>query len=389
MAADALSRAGALVAVYDHKPSPARKLLMAGRGGLNITHSESLEKFLSRYGAAAARLSPIIRAFPPQRLCDFCEELGEPTFVGSSGRVFPKSFKAAPLLRAWLARLAAQGVRFEPRCALKGLCGERELLVDRDGATFKLSPAAVVLALGGATWPRLGSDGAWVELLAAAGVDIAPLAPSNCGAHIAWSDFFRDQFEGRPIKTIALRHGEHVARGDLVVTRAGLEGGPVYALSSRLRAAVEQGRGATLLIDLRPDMGVEALEQRLQRRNPKQSLASALRKTLRLTMLETALLRESQPDGPPRENAALAALVKALPLPVCGVADFARAISTAGGVTIEQLDHSLMLKSRPGLFFAGEMLDFDAPTGGYLLQAAFSTGFAAGLGAVRFVGLAA
>jgi uncharacterized flavoprotein (TIGR03862 family) len=389
MAADALAQAGARVIVYDHKPSPARKLLMAGRGGLNLTHSEPLDVFLARYGAAAERLGPIIRAFPPQRLREFCAELGEPTFVGSSGRIFPKSFKAAPLLRAWLARLAARGVRFEMRCAFMGLRGERDLLLRRtEGDIVSLSPAATVLALGGASWPRLGSDGSWVQPIAAAGIGVAPLKPANCGALIDWTPFFRDNFEGQPIKTIALRHGEFSVRGDLVVTRSGLEGGPAYALASRLRVAVERDGATALQIDLRPNASPEELARRLERRDRKQTLATALRKTLHLSRLETALLHEAQPGGPPRDSVALAALIKSLPLRVAGVAEFARAISTSGGVKLDELDEALMLKARPGVFVAGEMLDFDAPTGGYLLQAAFATGYVAGRGAARFLGLA-
>jgi len=388
MAADALTRAGARVTIYDHRPSPARKLLMAGRGGLNLTHSEPLELFLNRYGAAAPHLEPFLRAFPPRRLREFCAELGEPTFVGTSGRVFPKSFKAAPLLRALLARLVAQGAHFEMRCEFAGLTGERGLLMRRaDGALFEIAPEAVVLALGGASWPRLGSDGAWVAPLEAGGVAITPLRPANCGALLDWSPFFRSAFEGQPLKTVRARHGELLARGDLVVTRSGLEGGPIYALSSRLGAAVEQAGATTLWLDLRPDAQVADLTRKLERRQPKQSLATALRKGLRLGKLEIALLHESQPAGLPRETATLAELVKTLPLTVLGVADFARAISTSGGVRFDELDSRLMLKARPGLFLAGEMLDFDAPTGGYLLQAAFSTGYAAGLGAARFVGL--
>ncbi len=390
MAADTLSRAGARVTVYDHKPSAARKLLMAGRGGLNITHSEPLDVFLIRYGAARERLTPVIRAFSPEALRDFCATLGEESFVGSSGRVFPKSFKAAPLLRAWLARLSAQGVRFAMRRRFEKFGVARELILrDAKGEAFAISPDAVVFALGGGSWPRLGSDGGWAESFVAAGVDVAPLAPANRGALIAWSDFFRDSFEGQPIKTVALRHGETTARGDVVVTRAGLEGGPAYALASRLREDVVRNGTATLRLDLRPDADAGLLAQKLQRRDAKQSLATALRKTLNLSKLDVALLHEARPQGLPREDLELAALVKGVPLRVDGVADFARAISTSGGVKFEALDDALMLKSRPGVFIAGEMLDFDAPTGGYLLQAAFSTGFVAGQGAARFLGLQA
>ncbi len=387
IAADVLSRAGACVTVFDHKPSPARKFLMAGRGGLNLTHSEPLEVFLTRYGAAAGRLEPIIRAFPPDRLREFCSELGEETFVGSSGRVFPKSFKASPLLRALLARLAGRGVRFE-RAAFEGFVGEDALSLRGPGAEkVTLAHRAAVLALGGASWPRLGSDGGWTRAFDALGVATAPLAPANCGALIRWSDRFRAAFEGQPIKTVRLRHGAAAARGDLVVTRAGLEGGPAYALASSLR---ERGEGpATLCVDLRPDASAAELARRLERERGKQSLATFLRRTLKFAKIETALLREARPQGLPRESEALAELIKNIPLGVTGVAGFERAISTSGGVSFDELDAALMLKKRPGVFLAGEMLDFDAPTGGYLLQAAFSTGFVAGQGAARYLGLAA
>ncbi len=387
IAADVLSRAGACVTVFDHKPSPARKFLMAGRGGLNLTHSEPLEIFLTRYGAAAERLEPVIRAFPPDRLRQFCAELGEETFIGTSGRVFPKSFKASPLLRALLARLTAHGVRFE-RGAFEGFGDDALSLRGIGDVSRALAPGAAVLALGGASWPRLGSDGGWTRAFDALGIAMTPLAPANCGALIRWSAHFQGAFEGQPIKTILLRHGAATARGDIVVTRAGLEGGPAYALASSLRAEVEHGGGAMLSLDLRPDASAAELARKLERERGKQSLATFLRKTINLAKIETALLREASPLGLPRESEALAELIKNIPLGVTGVAGFERAISTSGGVRFDELDAALMLKKRPGVFLAGEMLDFDAPTGGYLLQAAFSTGFAAGQGAARYLGLA-
>lgn len=387
IATDVLSRAGARVVVFEHKPSPARKFLMAGRGGLNLTHGEPLEVFLTRYGAAARDLEPIIRAFPPERLRQFSAELGEETFIGSSGRVFPKSFKASPLLRALLTRLAERGVRFE-RAAFEGFVGDDALSIKEPaGQSTTLAPGAAVLALGGASWPRLGSDGGWVEPFRAAGISIAPLAPANCGALIGWSAHFRDAFEGQPIKTVLLRAGAATARGDIVVTRAGLEGGPAYALASGLRETLARDRRATLEVDLRPDASVADLTRRLDRDRAKQSLATFLRKSAKLGKIEIALLREASPEGLPLEAEGLAALIKNAPLSVDGVAGFDRAISTAGGVKFDELDAALMLKRRPGVFLAGEMLDFDAPTGGYLLQAAFSTGYVAGRGAAAFLGL--
>lgn len=386
-AADALARAGARVTIYEHKASPARKFLMAGRGGLNITHSENLERFISRYGAAAQRIAPCIRAFPPQALRDFCAELGEATFIGSSGRVFPESFKASPLLRAWLARLSALGVAIATRHSFAGFSGEGALrLIGPDGAVLFQHADAVVLALGGASWPKLGSDGAWTAMLAARGIKITPLSAANCGAQIAWSPLFRSDFEGRPIKTVLLRYGADGARGDVVVTRDGLEGGPIYALSSRLRQACAREGAATLLVDMRPDTATPILVRKLSRRPPKQSHANFLRKA-GLSKVEIGLLREARPEGLPRDARALAALIKNAPLRVVGMAGLARAISTAGGVSFDDVDADLMLTKTPGVFVAGEMLDYDAPTGGYLLQAAFATGLAAGEGAARYVGL--
>ena len=385
-AADALARAGARVVIYEHKASPARKFLMAGRGGLNITHSESLERFISRYGVAAVRLAPLLRDWPPQALRDFCAELGETTFVGSSGRVFPASFKASPLLRAWLARLSRFGVVIATRHAFMGFAESGALRMLGPEGEFTRTFDALVLALGGASWPRLGSDGAWADRLGAQGVRITPLTAANSGALIEWSAIFRSDFEGRPIKTTLLRHGVSSARGDVVVTRSGLEGGPVYALSSQLRAATQKYGETILSIDLRPDTTLECLTRKLSRRPQKQSHANFLRKA-GFSKVEIGLMHESRRRGLPRDAETLAALIKNAPLSVTGVAGLERAISTAGGVSFDELDDALMLKKLPGVFVAGEMLDYDAPTGGYLLQAAFATGLAAGRGAACYLGL--
>jgi hypothetical protein len=372
------------VTVYEQKPSVARKLLMAGRGGLNITHSEELDRFIARYGAAAERLGPLIRAFPPASLREFCAELGETTFVGSSGRVFPKSFKASPLLRALLARLSEAGVEILTRHRFQGVSEAGEiLLTDARGEWLRARHDAVILALGGASWPRLGADGGWTAALAARGVDIAPLAPANCGLLVDWPEAFRTAFEGAPVKTVALRHGEERVPGDLVVTRIGLEGGPAYALSSSVRRAIEARGETSVAIDLRPGSSIEAVTERLERPRGKQSRSTFLRKALNLSKLETALLRLSGP--PPSDAAEMAALVKAAPLVVRGTAGLERAISSSGGVRFAELDEGLMLTKMPGVFVCGEMLDFDAPTGGYLLQAAFSTGVAAAEAAARFL----
>lgn len=387
-AADVLARLGVSVTVYEQKPSVARKFLMAGRGGLNITHGESLDRFIARYGAAAERIGPHIRAFPPERLRALCAELGEETFVGSSGRIFPKSFKASPLLRALLARLSANGVAIATRHRFEGFAdGGEILLANGRGERLRRKADAVVLALGGASWPRLGSDGAWTTILAAKGVSVTPLQPANCGIMVEWPETFRAAFEGQPLKTISLRHDDERALGDVVVTKSGLEGGPAFALSSGVRRAIERDGAAMLHIDLRPDSSLEALTTRLSRPREKQSLSNFLRKALNLSKLEIALLRVAHGGPLPTEASALAALCKDARLVATATAGPERAISSAGGVAFEELDDGLMLKRLPGVFVAGEMLDFDAPTGGYLLQAAFATGFAAGLGVARYLGL--
>jgi uncharacterized flavoprotein (TIGR03862 family) len=381
MAAEHLAQAGLAVTVYERMPSPARKFLMAGRGGLNLTHSEDFGPFLRRYGAAAERLKLFLDAFGPQELRAWCDALGQETFVGSSGRVFPKALKASPLLRAWLRRLDAMGVAFRLRHAFRGFAGEAAQFATPDGFVG-VEADVFVLALGGASWPRLGADGAWTAPLAAIGVESSPLRPANSGLLIGWSDFFLAKFEGQPLKTLAVRFGDRTARGEAVVTRRGLEGGAVYALSGAIRDACETDGAAEVFLDLRPDASAADLAQRLLRPRGKQSLATFLRKSAGLAPLAVAVLREGGPlpEGPE----ALAARIKAAPLKVRGVAGLERAISTAGGVLWESLDDTLMAKSRPGLFVAGEMLDWEAPTGGYLLTACFALGRAAGISAANW-----
>lgn len=360
---------------------------MAGRGGLNITHSEDIETFLTRYGAASAPLAPLIRAWPPQALREFCACLGEATFIGTSGRVFPSSFKASPLMRAWLIRLKQLGVTLAMRHKFLGFSAEGLLKFQRsDGEELYLAADAVILALGGASWPKLGSDGAWTKILEHQGLSLAPLHGANCGVQIEWSALFRQAHEAKPIKNVRVWCEDASGRGDLMITRTGLEGGPIYALSSRLRRQIEINTQAQLTIDLRPDTSLESLTRKLTKRTPKQSQSTYLKRA-GFHAPEIALLRETYPLPLPQEAAALARVIKNLELKVCGLADLTRAISTSGGVLFEEVSSELMLKKLPGVFVAGEMLDFDAPTGGYLLQAAFSTGIAAGTGAARYVGL--
>ena len=381
-AAEALAAAGRRVVIYDAAPSPARKFQLAGRGGLNLTHSEPLSAFLGRYGRAAERLAGAIGRFSPADLSVWAEGLGEKTFVGSSGRIFPKSFKATPLLRAWLKRLDGLGVRLLPRRRLIGIRPGGGLDFVGPEGREETTPAAVVLALGGASWPRLGGDGAWTGWLTAAGVEVAPLRPANCGFRVAWSTHLRDRFAGAPLKAIGLSHGGRTVRGEAMIDRDGVEGGAVYALSAALRDAIERDGGATLVIDLKPDLSPDALTARLKRR-PGES-TSTLLKRAGLSPAAAALLREAGP--PPQDAEALAARVKRVELRLTAPAPIERAISSAGGVKWAEIDESFMLRKLPGVFVAGEMIDWEAPTGGYLLQACFATGRAAGAGAAAWVG---
>ena len=383
MAAETLAKAGLAVTIYDRMPSLGRKFLLAGRGGLNLTHGEALETFLTRYGSAASALAPSIEAFPPTALRAWAEELGEPTFVGSSGRVFPKSFKASPLLRAWLRRLAGQGVQTRLRHRFVGLGAGGALRFETPAGPVEVVADATVLALGGASWPRLGADGGWTGELARAGLDIAPLQPANCGFQVSWSPHLREKFAGAPLKSIALSFEGRVQRGEAVITERGIEGGAVYALSAPLREAVAARGEATLLIDLRPDVAADELVRRLEKPRAGQSMSTYLRKAAGLPPVAIALLREAGPL--PADAAGLAARVKAMPVRLTAPASIERAISTAGGVRFDALDTGLMARALPGVFIAGEMLDWEAPTGGYLLQACFASGVAAGRGAIEFL----
>jgi hypothetical protein len=362
---------------------------MAGRGGLNLTHSEALPDFLQRYGAATPHLAPAIEAFPPQDLREWSEALGQPTFVGSSGRVFPKAMKASPLLRAWLRRLDATGVQFALRHRWTGWDQDGQLSFQTPDGPRAITACATVLALGGASWPRLGSDGAWAETLAARGVGISPLRPANSGFAVAWSDIFRDRFEGQPLKGVALSFGAQRVRGEAVITRTGIEGGAVYALSAVVRDAIEKSGQATLSVALRPDIESNDLMARLSAPRGKQSFSNWLRKASHLSPVAIGLLQEaavasgvSLSSLPP---ARLAGLINAVPVQLTGTAPIARAISTAGGIAFGELDADFMIRRLPGIFAAGEMLDWEAPTGGYLLQASFATGAAAGRGALKWI----
>jgi uncharacterized flavoprotein (TIGR03862 family) len=399
MAAEVLATAGVRVTVVEHMPSVGRKLLLAGRSGLNLTHSEPIEAMLGRYGPRGHRLAQAIDEFDSADLRAWCAGLGEPTFVGSSGRVFPQSFRATPLLRAWLRRLDRLGVALVTRTRWTGWghhpdgsIDPRRIAVrpvgDGGSSARELTADVLVLALGGASWPRVGSDGGWTAAVRGAGVAVQPLRPANCGVRYDWSPGFVARHGGAPVKNVAVvvaGDPSPAVRGDITITDDGLEGGPVYTLSTAVREAIDRAGHATLLVDLHPDLTETEVAARLERRRPKDSLSTALKRTLGLSATAVALLREVCGDTVPRDAAALAALVKAVPVEVRATASIDRAISSAGGIDFDEIDESFMLRRLPGVFVAGEMLDWEAPTGGYLLQATFATAVAAAQGALQWM----
>ncbi|WP_448206391.1 NAD(P)/FAD-dependent oxidoreductase [Azospirillum sp. sgz302134] len=385
MAAEVIAAAGRSVAVFDQMPTPARKLLLAGRGGLNLTHSEPLDAFTARYGEQAGRFAELLAGFSPADLRAWAAGLGIETFVGSSGRVFPVQMKASTLVRAWLRRLDGLGVTLHSRHRWLGWDGEGRLhFRQADGTETVVAPRATVLALGGASWPRTGSDGAWTELLAGRGVDIAPLRPSNMGFEVPWSDHLRERFAGEPVKSVGLAFGDRRLKGEFVITETGIEGGAVYALSAPLRDAVERDGWATLTIDLLPDVPEAEVVKRLRRRGS-ESLSTFLKKTFSLTGPRAALLREFAPASDLHDPAALARQIKGLSMVLTGIRPIDRAISTAGGIRFAEVDGALMLTRLPGTFVAGEMLDWEAPTGGYLLQGCFAMGVTVGKGVLGYL----
>ena len=390
MAAETLVRSGMVVTVYDRMPNPGRKFLLAGRGGLNLTHSEPLPAFLDRYGPLKEHLRAAIEALPPATLRAWADDLGQETFVGTSGRVFPKPMKASPLLRAWLGRLGEMGVRLERGLRWIGWDDGGALsFIANDGRKVAVVADATILALGGASWPKLGSDGGWVPILAERGVAITPLQPANCGVRVAWSEFIRTRFAGAPLKRIAVSVGKNTQRGEALITEHGLEGGAIYALGPMIRERLAAGSGCIITLDLRPDLDHSQLTGALSRPRGKLSLGNHLRKAVALSPAAIGLLHEGHGKVLPGEPDELAAAMKSVPLTITGLSPIERAISTAGGIAWDALDEHYMLKAVPGVFAAGEMIDWDAPTGGYLLQACFSTGAAAARGALAFVETAA
>ena len=385
MAAERLLAAGLSVTVYDRMRTPGRKFLIAGRGGLNLTHDEPLDALLDRYGPARARLEPAVRAFDPDQLRAWAHGLGQDTFVGTSRRVFPDRLLAAPLLTAWIERLVAAGATFRYLHTWTGWDGSHACFTTADGQVVVDPSDATVLALGGASWPRTGSDGSWVPPIIAAGVAVTPLRPANCGVLVDWSTVFRERFEGQPVKNVSVSHGHASVRGEALVTSTGLEGGAIYASSAAVREALDGHGTTTVELDLRPDLGSDELARRFAGRSARESTSTTLRRAGGLSAVAVGLMREASDNQLPATPEALARLAKHAPLTVVGLAPIEDAISTAGGIALDQIDDGFMLRGRPGVFVAGEMLDWEAPTGGYLLQAAFATGVAAADGVVDWL----
>ena len=397
MAAETLVAGGAQVDLYDAMPSVGRKFLLAGKGGLNLTHAEPIDLFMGRYGERRDALTPLIEAFTPQALRDWAQALGVETFVGTSQRVFPKDLKAAPLLRAWLHRLREAGVRFHMRHRWQGWADDGSLKFTSPQGDITAQADATVLALGGASWARLGSDGAWVPLLQARGADIAPLKPSNCGFDVAptapgrtgWSDHLRDRFAGHPIKPVAMSFTDaqghtHRQQGEFVLTFTGLEGSLVYAFSARIRDAIEANGSATVHLDLLPSHTAEQVLTETKRPRGTRSLSTHLKSCLGVQGVKMAWLHEVLSPAQLADPVQLAQLLKALPVTLSAARPIDEAISTAGGVKFEALTPQHMVSALPGVFCAGEMLDWEAPTGGYLLSACFATGQAAGQGVLSW-----
>jgi len=386
MAAEVLASAGVAVDVYDAMPSVGRKFLMAGKSGLNLTHAEPVADFAARYGARRDWVEPWLAEFGAEALRGWALGLGIETFVGSSGRVFPNEMKAAPLLRAWVQRLRAVGVRFHMRHRWLGWDESGQLSFTTPSGHEKIgsSGTAVILALGGGSWPKLGSDGAWVPWLGARGVSVAPLRPANCGFDVRWSEHFRNKFAGQPLKSVVATFATQSRQGEFVVTENGVEGSLIYAFSAALRDAIEATGSATLTLDLAPGKSVERLAAEIAHPRGSRSMSSHLQGRVGIAGVKAGLLRECTAQEDYADPARLAAAIKVLPLRLVAPRPLVEAISSAGGVARAALDERLMLRDLPGVFCAGEMLDWEAPTGGYLLTACFASGHAAGNGAIAW-----
>ncbi|MEE9677655.1 TIGR03862 family flavoprotein [Pseudomonas moraviensis] len=387
MAAEVLSQAGIRVDVYDGMPSVGRKFLLAGVGGMNITHSEAYPAFLSRYAERAPQIAPLLRAFDADALCQWIHDLGIETFVGSSGRVFPTDMKAAPLLRAWLKRLRDSGVVIHTRHRWLGWHANGAMRIASPQGEISVNPDATLLALGGGSWSRLGSDGAWMLPLEQRGVDLAPLQPSNCGFEVqAWSELMVSKFAGAPLKNIAIGLNDDIPRlGECVITATGIEGSLIYALSAPIREEINRYGATVIHIDLLPGRPVDKLQAALSKPRGSRSMAKHLHSQVGIDGVKAALLRELTDAETFADPALLARAIKALPLTLVKTRPLDEAISSAGGVRFEAMDERLMLKALPGVFCAGEMLDWEAPTGGYLLTGCFASGRAAGFGMLEWL----
>lgn len=385
MAAEVISARDVKVDVYDSMPSLGRKFLMAGKSGLNITHSEPFEQFVLRYGKRRAQIEPMLKRFGADELRQWVHELGIETFVGTSGRVFPVGMKASPILRAWLRRLTDAGVTFHTRHKWKGFLPDKSLQFATPDGGIAIQADVVMLALGGGSWSRLGSDGAWIPWLQQAGAHVEPLKPSNCGFDVNWTPHFRERFDGHPIKSVVLSSGEFHQQGEFIVTKEGVEGSLIYAASALLRDAIEATGSATMSLDLTPDRSQEWLVEKLSKPRGSRTMSSHLEKTVGIKGVKAGLLREFVPKDDFANPEQLAYFIKHLPVPLISPRPLDEAISSAGGVRFESLDEHLMLRSMPGVFCAGEMLDWEAPTGGYLLTACFATGYTAGHGILRWL----
>jgi uncharacterized flavoprotein (TIGR03862 family) len=385
MAAEVISAQGVKVDVYDSMPSLGRKFLMAGKGGLNITHSEPFEQFVSRYGKRRPQIEPMLKVFGPEELRQWVHGLGIDTFVGTSGRVFPVGMKASPLLRAWLRRLNDSGVTFHLRHKWTGWLPDKSLKFESPNGEIAVRADAILLALGGGSWARLGSDGAWTSWLTKVGAEVKPLRPANCGFEVTWTLHFRERFEGHPIKSVVLSFGSFHQQGEFIVTKEGVEGGLIYAASALLRDEIDARGKALMMLDLAPDRSHEWLVERLSRSRGSRSMASHLEKTVNLKGVKAGLLREFVPKEDFWNLQPLAHFIKNLPIPLIATRPLDEAISSAGGVTFESLDEHLMLRAMPGVFCAGEMLDWEAPTGGYLINACMASGYAAGHGVLKWL----
>jgi uncharacterized flavoprotein (TIGR03862 family) len=388
MAAELITQSGAKVNVYDAMPSVGRKFLIAGKGGLNITHSDPFDLFLIRYGSRSTYIKPMLDRFDAEALKAWVHELGIQTFIGSSGRVFPAEMKAAPLLRAWLHRLRQSGVTFHVRYQWLGWSDNdpQALCFMSPQGEKTINADAVILALGGGSWPQLGSTGAWTSLLTQRGVQIVPLVPSNCGFDVSWSEHFRDRFAGQPLKSVKASFNGFQQQGDCMITTTGIEGSLIYALSASLRNEIALSGTATLILDLAPGNSIETLISKFSQPRGKQSMANHLRKRLGIDGVKAGLLREIVvPAADFNDPKKLCSAIKALPIKLVATRPIAEAISSAGGISFDAIDEHLMLRALPGVFCAGEMLDWEAPTGGYLLAACFASGRVAGGGVLKWL----